>query len=126
MDSIQSRMGILASAAAVILSLTAQRALRPHGVTAGVFVSLCAFLAVAVLTAYVLLPRRDWRFHFGVDRLHAEYVEHAEPLSVGLMMRDLAMHLDGYFKSNARSIDRISLGFAGSPLFLMVEARSRL
>ena len=76
----------------------------------------------AALTVYVLWPRRNWRFHFGVDRLHAEYVENAEPLSAGLMTRDLAIHLDAYFGSNARTIDRISLGFAGTLLFLIVEA----
>ena len=122
LDSIQSRIGILASASALILSLTAQRTLGPAGVTSSLLVSLCAFLVVAALTVYVLWPRRNWRFHFGVDRLHAEYVENAEPLSAGLMTRDLAIHLDAYFRSNARTIDRISLGFAGTLFFLIVEA----
>jgi hypothetical protein len=49
-------------------------------------------------------------------------VEHAQPLSAGLMMRDLSLHLDRYFQANSRIIDRLSWAFAGSLALLIVEA----
>ncbi len=121
LDSIQSRTGVVASAAAIVLSLTSQRALG-LGLSVPLWVALGAFLLLASLAGYVLWPRRRWRFHFGVERLHAEYVENVQPLTPGLMMRDLALHLDRYFRLNARAIDRISKAFAGSLLALMVQA----
>lgn len=44
-----------------------------------------------------------------------------EPLSPDLMLRDLALHLDAYYRSNANAINRISWGFAISIVCLSLE-----
>jgi hypothetical protein len=106
-DSIQARVGFVASAGALVLSLSAQRTLE-SAVTPALGLAVGSFICLALLSVFILWPRRKWRFHFGTERLHAEYVEHAQPLSAGLMMRDLSLHLDRYFQADSRIIDRLS------------------
>lgn len=72
-------------------------------------------------SAYVLWPRRSWSFHFGTTRLHILYVDGVRPLSPDLMLRDLALHLDAYYRSNANRINRISWAFAISIICLSLE-----
>ncbi len=120
-DSVQSRVGFVASAGVIELSLIAQRIQDPGRTKFSLWVAVALFLLLVICSAYALWPRRDWRFHFGVDRLHSEYIEHAEPLSASLMMRDLAIHLDRYFRSNAVRIDKISLAFAISLIALAAQ-----
>lgn len=112
-----ARTGLVASAGAIVLGLIPSRV----GLSPALIGATVAFLGVTSATAYVLWPRRSWNFHFGATRVHMLYVDGAEPLSPDLMLRDLALHLDANYRSNAKGINRISWAFAISIICLSLE-----
>jgi hypothetical protein len=121
LDALQTRGGIVASAAAIVLGLVGQRALTTGPLSLPLVLALVDYLLLALAISYVLWPKRRWRFHFGVPRLHTLYIESAVPLSADLMKRDLALHLDQYFGSNAQTLDRLAWALSTAIICLLVE-----
>jgi hypothetical protein len=114
--------------AAVVLAAVKQaigQVVDSAGPSLWVRAGLVAYLAVAVFTAYILWPRRKRRFHFSpARRLQWLYLESPQPLSVSIIKRDLALHLDAYLEHNARKIDRMSWALAGSIALLLLGTAS--
>jgi hypothetical protein len=119
-----SRAGFVASAAALVASLSGRALLEPSGADIWLKVGLVACLGVATAMGYILWPRRKWRFHFSPARLQWLYLEGPNPLPAEMMKRDLALHLDGYLQDNARKIDRLSWALAGSITLLLLGSMS--
>lgn|GEM_PF-5044262 len=57
-----------------------------------------------ILSGTIMLPRREWGFHFRASSLQWSYIEGPGPASEDLMRRDLALHLDAYVQANAPSL----------------------
>ncbi len=51
-----------------------------------------------ILSGTIMLPRREWGFHFRASSLQWSYIEGPGPASEDLMRRDLALHLDAYVR----------------------------
>lgn len=123
--ALHGRASTLASAAAVVTGLVglAQSDSRALGLP-GLIAVLC-LAGILVLVGLIIWPRRgQWRFHFQASRLYWSYIEGPRPLSSSQMQRDLALHLEAYFRANARQLDRFGnmLGVAILLLFIEVAA----
>jgi hypothetical protein len=124
LDVLTTRASYVASAAALVASLSGREFLGSPRPGIWLKVGLAAYLAVAAVTAYILWPRRKWRFHFSPARLQWLYLESPSPLSISVIKRDLALHLDAYLEHNARKIDRLSWALAGSIGLLLLGTAS--
>lgn len=114
-----TRAGFVASAAALVASLSGDELLDGAQPNLWLKLGLVSYLGVAIMTGYILWPRRKWRFHFSAARLHWLYLEGPDPLPVELMQRDLALHLESYVQQNAAQIDRLGWALAASIALLL-------
>ena len=119
MDVLCTRSGFVASAAALVASLSGTELLDGARTDWLLKVGLLSYLGVALMTGYILWPRRKWRFHFSAARLHWLYLEGPDPLPFELMQRDLALHLENYIQENARLVDRMAWALAISIALLL-------
>jgi len=69
----------------------------------------------------IMWPRREWRFNFLASALHWNYIEGPRPLGIDLMKRDLALHLESYFRTNAARIDRFGVLLSSAIVLLLVD-----
>ena len=118
-DSIQSRAGLVGSAAAVGLSLASVQGSLG---TAWAWGILPVFVGTFLAIAWILWPRGTWRFDFEPDVVLWQYIEGPKPLRTELMKRDLALHLGRYAQINAEQIDRLARMLAGALVGLLVES----
>lgn len=118
---LHARTGIVASAAALVLSLVAQRAgaERPSSY---LLLAFLAYVGVGFLSAFILWPRRKWRLHFQPSRLLWHAVEGPRRLPASLIKRDLALYLEKYWEANGRKIDQLSWALAVALICLLIEA----
>jgi hypothetical protein len=118
-DVLGTRSGFVASAAALVASVSGTELLDGARTDWLLKLGLLSYLGVAFMTGYVLWPRRKWRFHFSAARLHWLYLEGPDPLAFELMQRDLALHLESYIQENAKQVDRMAWALAISIALLL-------
>ena len=118
-DVLGTRSGFVASAAALVTSVSGTELIDGARTDWLLRVGLLSYVGVAFMTGYVLWPRRKWRFHFSAARLHWLYLEGPDPLPYELMQRDLALHLESYIQQNARHVDRMAWALAFSIALLL-------
>lgn len=107
-DTLQMRAGIVASAAAIVVSVVATQLSQQGNLPTGLRMALLGYLGIAGCTGFVLWPRRKWRLHFSVSDLHWSFIEGPAPASLETMQRDLSLYLDRYFEANASKVDRMA------------------
>lgn len=124
LDALQSRASTLASAAAVVTGLVGLARSDSDVVGLPGLTAVLCLAGILILVGLILWPRRQWLFHFQASKLYWSYIEGPNPLSTSQMKRDLALHLEASFHSNAQRIDRFGnmLGFAILLLFIEVAA----
>jgi hypothetical protein len=82
------------------------------------------YLGVAAVTAYILWPRRKWRFHFRPARLQLLYLDGPRPAVGTSLKRDIALHLDAHLQHNAPKIDQLSWALVASIALLLLGTAS--
>jgi len=120
MNALHGRAGTVASAAAIATGLIGLGA-DGDGIGVAGLVALVAFAGILGIIGFILWPRKEWRFHFEASKLYWYYIDGPSPVEVGAMKRDLALHLDVYFKTNAGKIDRFGTMLATAIALLFVE-----
>lgn len=108
----------VASAAAFIgtVGLTAEASLRWT-----TWLGIGAFAAIGMGGAFVLFPRRRWKFYRKADELLDGYVESEDPASMDEMHRDLAVHLRTDYAANEKKLRWLYRCLSVSCLLLVVE-----
>ena len=100
LTDLRGRAATLLGAAAVSTSFLGGIALQEQKPTGWSWVAIGAFVAVGLLTVWILLPRRGWTFRMSARKLISEYVECDKPADLPGMYRDLALHLENHFEAN--------------------------
>ena len=113
-DALQMRAGIVASTAAVVVSVAATQLSRLGILPTGLRIALLGYLGIAGCAGFVLWPRRKWRLHFSVSDLHWSFIEGPTPASLETMQRDLSLYLDRYFEANASKLDGMAWALTAS------------
>lgn len=121
LDALQTRAGTVVSAGAIATGLIGVSASRGTGFGLPEFLAIVFLLAIVVLTGFILWPRREWRFHFRSSDLQWNYIEGPNPLDASLMKRDLALHLEAYFRVNALSLDRFAIMLSAAIVLLFLN-----
>ncbi len=120
-DALQTRAGIVASAAAVVVSIAVTQLSRVGDLPLGLRIALLGYLGIALCSGFVLWPRRMWRLHFGISDLHWSYIEGPRSVSLDAMYRDLGLYLDRYFVANASKVDQMAWALTGSLTLLLMS-----
>jgi hypothetical protein len=107
LTDIRGRAATMLGAAAVSTSFLGGIALQDQRPTGWSWVAVGAFVAVGLLTIWILLPRRGWTFRLSARKLIKEYVECDNPAELPEMYRDLAYILNG----TSRRIRSASISF---------------
>jgi hypothetical protein len=126
-ESLRSRTSTLLAAAALVTSfLGAQAVSTNHGsFQPWSYVAVTAFVGVATLAIFVLLPRK-WDWSFGATNIIRDYVDGDNPADEDAMLRDLALHRDVDFDKNERRISTLMWLFRSSSFLLAVEVSAWL
>src|SRR6266545_612246 len=121
LDGIRARASTLLGIAAISASFLGGVALNkdsPKGLT---WIPIGAFVAVGLLTTWILLPIRGWKFSLDVKILIQDYVEGNSPAELPEMYRDLALYLDRHYVTNDQRLGRLFLLFKLASGLLVVE-----
>jgi len=125
LDVLQSRASAVASAGAVVTGLIGFGAGDQGPRIFGVLAIIC-LLAIVCLIGVIIWPRKEWRFNFLASSLQWNYIEGPNPLREDLMKRDLALHLEGYFKANARHLDTFGVLLSAAIVLLLIDVSAVL
>ena len=109
LTDIRGRAATMLGAAAVSTSFLGGIALQDQKPTGWSWVAVGAFVAVGLLTIWILLPRRGWTFRMSARKLIREYVEGDKPADLPEMYRDLALHLENHFEANQKRLGQLFL-----------------
>jgi hypothetical protein len=83
--------------------------------------AIAAFVAVGILTIWILLPRQGWTFRMSARSLIRDYVEAEQPADLSEMYRDLSLHLENHFEENQTRLDRLFWLLRLASILLVVE-----
>ena len=121
LDGIRARASTLLGIAAISASFLGGVALNTDRPTGPTWIPIGAFVAVGLLTTWILLPIRGWTFSLDAKILIKEYVEGDSPAELPEMYRDLALYLGRHYVSNDRRLRRLFLLFKLASGLLVVE-----
>ena len=119
-SGLHTRTGIVASAAALVLSLISQQA-RGSGLSVTLKLAVAAYSGIAVLSAFILWPRRRWHLHFQASKIHWFAIEGGRRLPSREIKRNLALYLEQYWERNGRKVDQLSWALGGAIALLLLE-----
>ena len=119
-DGFRSRAGLILSAAAIATSFFGGAALD-RGTTAFTWIAIALFLALGAAVIRILWPRGDWEFTIGPEALIENYIEHPQPLSLPLIHRDLALHMDRSYFHNRGELLLLVRYFRVASVLLTLE-----
>lgn len=120
-DALQMRAGIVASAAALVVSVAVTQLSRLGDLPIGLRLALLGYLGIAGCSGFVLWPRRKWRLHFSISDLHWSYIEGPMPATLETMHRDLGLYLDRYSAANASKVDHMAWALTASLGLLLIS-----
>jgi hypothetical protein len=109
LTDIRGRAATMLGAASVSTSFLGGIALQDQKPTGWSWIAIGAFVAVGLLTIWILLPRRGWTFRMSARKLIKEYIESDNPAELHEMYRDLALHLEKHFDLNQNRLNRLFL-----------------
>jgi hypothetical protein len=121
LDGIRARASTLLGIAAISASFLGGVALNTDRPTGPTWIPIGAFVAVGLLTTWILLPIRGWTFSLDAKILIKEYVEGDAPAELPEMYRDLALYLGRHYVSNDKRLGRLFLLFKLASGLLVVE-----
>lgn len=118
-DSLQSRAGLLLSAAAINTSIFSARALDSGDPNLATWLAMANFVAVAVVSLAILWPHR-WTFTADPGDLVRAYVETGESAPMEGLYRELSLHMRNSYAKNLNGIGRLAALFqTASALFTL-------
>ena len=119
-DGFRTRSGLLLSGAAIATSFFGQASLA-HGTSLFTWLAVVMFVLLGAAVIAILWPRGDWEYAVRPELLIANYIEHPEPLDLGGIHRDLALHMDASYLHNRGQLLRLVWLFRGASVLLIVE-----
>lgn len=122
LDGLHSRAAALLGAASIAAGFLGATALgEAQKFTAAMWVGAGAFAVIGVLAAWILLPRKGWKFHRQAEVLMSGYIDHETPADIDEMHRELAKHLESDYKANDGKLTWLYWWLSVSCLALAVE-----
>ena len=121
LDGIRTRASTLLGIAALSASFLGGVALNKESPKGLAWIPVGAFVAVGLLTTWILLPVRGWTFSLDVNILLSDYVEGDSPAELPEMYRELAFHLGRHYITNDKRLGRLFLLFKLASGLLVVE-----
>jgi hypothetical protein len=107
LTDVRGRAATMLGAASISTSFLGGIALQDQKPTGLSWLAIGAFVAVGLLTIWILLPRRGWTFRMSARRLIKDYVEVEHPAELPEMYRDLALHLEHHFDGNQKRLGQL-------------------
>ena len=119
-DSFRTRSGLLLSGAAIATSFLGQASLA-RGTTFFTWLAVGLFVVLGAAVIAILWPRGDWEYSVRPELLITNYIEHAEPLEIPEIHRDLALHMDSSYLRNRGQLLRLVWLFRLASILLICE-----
>jgi hypothetical protein len=119
-QSLHARAATLIFAASFASSLLGARALE-DGVGAWDWIALGLLVAIGCLAAFLLWPYYNLIFLFDPEVLLARYVDVAEPPSMAVIHRELALQIKADFQANGRIVRRLREALQVALVLLIAE-----
>jgi hypothetical protein len=119
-QSLHARAATLIFAASFASSLLGARALE-DGVGAWDWIALGLLVAIGCLAAFLLWPYYNLTFRFDPEVLLARYVDVAEPPSMAVIHRELALQIKADFQANGRIVRRLREALQVALVLLIAE-----
>lgn len=124
LDNARARSAtILATAALAASFLGAATYGRPNlspGATGAVVVAVAALGLVLACVIFIMLPRK-WDFAVSTTALIRDYVEAEQPATLTEMRRDVALHLEAAYDTNAKMLEVLWLALQVASVAVVVE-----
>jgi hypothetical protein len=117
--SFRSRTGTLLAAASVVTSLVGAQALDAVGFDWAAVIALSGFGASAILSVYVLFPRRRIARSLSGPGVYEYFV--SKDIGLSDARRQLAYWLDEAYVRNSRVVNRLFWSFSGACVALVIE-----
>jgi hypothetical protein len=119
-QSLHARAATLIFAASFASSLLGARALE-DGVGAWDWIALGLLVAIGCLAVFLLWPYYNLTFRFDPEVLLARYVDVAEPPSMAVIHRELALQIKADFQANGRIVRRLREALQVALVLLIAE-----
>ena len=126
LDNLRSRAAQLLTAASVVETFLVGLVLRPSGRPGpATWVSAGAFVLLALICVWIVLPRRGWTFANSATILLEGYVDADPPATLDEMYRNLAVYTERHWDRNQDELLNkrlVGLQFAAGLLVLCILA----
>jgi hypothetical protein len=121
LTDVRGRAATMLGVASISTSFLGGLALRDQRPIGWSWLAIGAFVAVGLLTIWILLPRRGWTFRMSARSLIKDYIEVERPADLPEMYRDLALHLENHFEGNQKRLDRLFWLLRSASVLLVAE-----
>lgn len=121
-ESLRTRAGVLIAAASVATTFLGRRAVDSNAAwTCLDWYAVGCFVGVAVLSLFILAPRRGWFYTHNIDLLCERYDHHQEWSTLGGMHRRLADANQSNWEDNKTKLSQMQVAFVIASLLLVAE-----
>jgi hypothetical protein len=119
-EGLQTRAGLLLSAAAITTSFLGAQALQAGSPTIATWLALASFVSLSIATLAILLPH-PLEFTANPANVIESYIETREPLSGAGIHRDLSLHMHRSYAENLASQKQLAALFRLAGVLLVIE-----
>jgi hypothetical protein len=121
LESLRTRAGVVLSGAAIASSLFGSQAVAGGRLSLFGWAAVASFVGLGLALLVILWPRPEWQDTATPSRIIEGAIEGPDPLSLRLILRDLALHMEAVYGENDILYDRLARYFRAAAVLLNVE-----